>query len=226
MFADIITDEFDYAAHRTAGSSADALAWIGRSSLPDGDKVALRVFVDRFPGLVFHRDDAALLAHLERRNGVVLPPWLREIRQVLSGPGPDAEVRFDDFDDQSNPRADRTDDLWYGDRSVGYLQEEDRDLLRTGAECYPILSATTGVEYLLAADLGDPGDGRIFDLCDEDVMDDLYGGRPGADSVHPAFASYASMLAHIVECRVDGAVVRARDVMRKAPRRVGEGPGD
>lgn len=43
-------------------------------------------------------------------------------------------------------------------------------------------------------------------------MDDRYEGRSGTGSVFPAFASHASMLARIVECRLeDGAVIRARN---------------
>ncbi|GAA4630111.1 hypothetical protein GCM10023196_054110 [Actinoallomurus vinaceus] len=215
---DILYDTFDYLAHRVVGSSAEAFGWIDRSLLPDEDKIALRVFVERFPGADFYRDDAVLLDHLEQRNAVILPPWLREIRQVLSGLGPDAQVRFDDFDIW-NPRADRIDDddefidLWYEDNFFGYLQEEDRDLLRNGAECYPILCVTKSVNYLLAADLSDPENRHIVDLCDEDVMDDRYAGRAGTESVFPAFKSYANMLSHIVECRTkDGTVIRARDV--------------
>ncbi|GAA4623928.1 hypothetical protein GCM10023196_022110 [Actinoallomurus vinaceus] len=216
---DIISDKFDYPAHRVIGSAAEAVNWVECSSLPEVDKAAFRVFVDRFPGLTFYRDDAALLAHLELRNAVVLPPWLWEVRQTLSGLGPDVQIRFDDFDDWLSPRADDTDDddgfidLWYEDRFFGYLQDEDRDRLMTGAECYPILSATTGVEYLLAADLRDPANGRIVDLCDEDIMDNRYAGRPGTESVYPAFESYASMLSHIIECRMeDGTVIRARNL--------------
>jgi hypothetical protein len=215
---DIMHDIFDYPAHRGVGSSAEAFDWIGCSSLPEKDKTALGVFVERFPGAVFYRDDVTLLDHLEQRNAVRLPPWLREIRQVLSGLGPDAQVRFDDFDEWC-PRADRTDDddgfidLWYVDNFFGYQQKEDRDLLGNGARCYPILGATTGVNYLLAADLGDPQNRQIVDLCDEDIMGDRYEGRPGTESVFPAFESYASMLSHIVECRTkDGTVIRARGV--------------
>ena len=208
-------DTFDYPAHRVVGSSAEALDWIGRSSLPEEDKTALRAFVGRFPGAAFHRDDAVLLDHLEQRNAVILPPWLREVRQVLAGPGPESHVRFDGFD-YEGPRADRTDDdgfidLWYEDGFTGYLHEEDRDLLRDGAACYPILCATTSVNHLLAADLGDPENRHVLDLCDEDVMDDQHAGRPGTESVHPAFASYAAMLSHVVACRTkDGTVIRAR----------------
>ena len=215
--ADILHDTFDYPAYRVTGSAAEALDWIARSPLPEADKDALGVFVDRFPGLAFYRDDPALLAHLELRNAVALPPWLREARQVLSGPGPDVQVRFDDFDDRRSPRADDTDDqdgfisLWYGDRFFGYLQGEDRDLLMSGAGCYPILSAATGASYLLAASLRDPADRRILDLCDEDIMDNLHDGTPGTASAYPAFTSYASMLSHIIECRSqDGTVIRAR----------------
>ncbi|MFJ8745303.1 hypothetical protein ACIRL2_38755 [Embleya sp. NPDC127516] len=218
--ADIIYDDFDYGAHRVTGSASEALDWIGRSSLPEEDKAALRVFVARFPGIVFHRDEAALLDHLERRNAVVLPSWLREVRQVLSGPGPEVQVRLD-FD-RHNPPADHdgndydesdSDDLWYEDNFFGYRQDEERDLLKNGAECYPILSATTSVNYLLAADLGNPDNRHIVDVCDEDVMDDLHDGRPGTDSVSSAFVSYASMLTYVIECRTeDGTVVRALDL--------------
>ncbi|UGQ11331.1 hypothetical protein LO772_31800 [Yinghuangia sp. ASG 101] len=211
-------DSFDYAAHRVMGSADEAVGWVDRSSLPEEDKAALRGFVKRFPRLSFYRDDDVLLDHLELRNVVVLPPWLRKVRQVLSGPGPDVQVRFDGFD-HWNPRADHSAgeigdviDLWYEDNFFGYLQDEERDLLRNGAECYPVLCATTGVNYILGANLGDPDDGRIVDLCDEDVMDDCHDGRPGIESVFPAFESYASMLSHVIECRTgDGAVIRARD---------------
>ncbi|WP_327086338.1 hypothetical protein OIE66_28910 [Nonomuraea sp. NBC_01738] len=212
---DILYDTFDYPAHRETGSAAQALRWVEHSALPEPDKAALRAFVGRFPGLTFYRDDETLLAHLERRNAVTLPPSLREIRRTLSGLGPDAHVRFDDFDDWRSPRADHTDDdgyldLWYEDRFAGYLQDEDRDLLMTGAACFPILSATTGVEYLLAADLRDSAGGRVVDVCDEDIMDNLYDGKPGTDSVYLAFESYARMLSHVIECRTnDGTLIRA-----------------
>ena len=124
---DVMDDTFDYPAYRVTGSAAEAVTWVESSSLPTADKAALRVFVARFPGLTFYRDDAALLAQLEVRNAVALPPCLREIRRTLSGPGPDVQIRFDGFDgfdDGRGPRADRTDDdgfidLWYGDRSFG-----------------------------------------------------------------------------------------------------------
>ncbi|WP_219470975.1 hypothetical protein [Nonomuraea rhizosphaerae] len=215
---DFVHDAFDYPAHRVRGSAAEALDWVEQSSLAEIDKAALRVFVGRFPGIAFYRDDAALLDQLERRNAVVLPSWLREIRQTLAGPGPDVEIRFDAFDDSRGPRADRTGDdgfvdLWYGDRSAGYLQDEDRELLMVGAGCYPLLSATAGVEYLLAADLRDSSNGLIADLCDEDIMDDLHEGGPGVESGCPAFESYASMLSHVIECRMrDGTVIRGRSL--------------
>jgi hypothetical protein len=215
---DIMYDTFDYAAHRIIGSADRVLARVADSSLPEADKAALRAFVGRFPTIAFHHDDEILLDHLERRNAVVLPASLRRIRQVLSGPGPEVQVRFDDFD-QWTPHSDITDGdddvigLWYEDNFFGYLQAEDRDLLRNGAECYPILSATTGVTYVLAADLAHPDDVHIVDLCDEDVMDDRFAGRPGTESVFPAFSSYASMLAHIAQCRMpDGTVIRARSL--------------
>jgi hypothetical protein len=220
---DIMYDTFDYAACRETGSAGEALNWVSHSSLLEPDKAALGTFVERFPEIVFYRDTAVLLDHLERRNAVVLPPWLRVIRQVLSGPGPDAQVRFDDFDYSGSPRTDRTGDdgdlnLWYEDNFFGYRQDEERDLLRSGAECYPILGAgpsanNVSVGYLLAADLGNPDNQHIIDLCDEDIMDDLYADRPGTESTFPAFESYARMLSHIVECRAaDGTVIRARTV--------------
>src|SRR3569833_4680284 len=110
--ADILAskdDTFDYPAHRVVGSSAEAFDWTGRSSLPEEDKTALLAFVDRFPGAAFYRDDAVLLDQLERRNAVTLPPWLREIRQVLVGPGLVAFFRFVGFDNLG-PRTERTDD--------------------------------------------------------------------------------------------------------------------
>ena len=214
--SDIIHDAFDYPAHRVVGTCAEARAWVDNSILPARDKSSLRSFVERFPAAAFYRDDSVLLDHLESRNEVVLPQSIREVRQVLSGLGPDAEVRFDDFENNLSPRADHVDDddgyidLWYGDRFSGYLQDEDRDLLRTSAECYPILCATTGVNYLLAADLRDSGDGRVIDVCDEDIMDNRYDGIPGTESVYMAFESYARMLAHVVEYRMaDGVVIRA-----------------
>ncbi|WP_171162936.1 hypothetical protein [Streptomyces sp. I05A-00742] len=97
------------------------------------------------------------------------------------------------------------------DRFLGYLQDEEHNLLRNGAECYPILGSETGVNYLLAANLGTPDDANIFDLCDEDIMDACHAGTSGTGYVFPAFTSYASMLSHIVECLTeDGTVIRAR----------------
>lgn len=213
---EILGDEFDYAAHRVVGSADDARSWIERSALPEEDARALHRLIDRFPGLTFYRDDLAMLDHLEWRNKVALPQWLLTVRQVLAGPGPNVKVRFDGFDNERVRRMGRmTSDgplpPLYKDRSFGYLEEEDRDLLMGEAGCYPLLSASTHVEYILAANLADPEDPRIVDLCDEDIADAVSAGDPGVDHVRPAFDSYARMLSRIAECHLlDGTVVRAR----------------
>jgi hypothetical protein len=135
----------------------------------------------------------------------------------LAGPVPGVRIRFDDFDHLGPLSDTRAEDgflrMSYGDHFVGYTQDEQRGLFLDGAGCYPILSATNEVQYLLAASLIAPEDERVFGFCDEDVMDNVDDGEPGTDSVDPAFDSYPSMLAHIVECRLpDGTVVLARDL--------------
>lgn len=209
---DIALDVFDYPAHRVMGSAEQARGWIDQSSLDPSAKVAMRSFVDRFPTITFYRDSAALLNYLERRNEVTLPHWLREVRQTLSGPAPEIEVRFDDFDHLGPTSDDVAEDGFlencYSDHSFGYLEDEQRTLFVDGAGCYPILSATTGSRHLLAVNLLSPDDERILSFCDEDIMDARYDGKPGTVSVYPAFDSYPRMLSRIVECRLaDGTVV-------------------
>jgi hypothetical protein len=198
----------------TIGSAREARGWIDGSALAAADRLALHGLVDRFPTLTFCRDDPALLDDLERRNEVGLPRWLRAIRQTLAGPGPDVAIRFDDFD-HVGPHSDKVADdgfleLRFTDHFFGYVQAEQRELFLDGAGCYPILSATTGVQYVLAVSLLAPDDERIVEFCDEDIMDNVYEGTAGTDSVDIAFDSYPRMLSHIVECHLpDGTVVRS-----------------
>ena len=121
------------------------------------DKHTLRTVIDRFPTVMFYRDDATLLDHLERRNEVTLPGWLRQARQTLAGPVPGVRIRFDDFDHLGPFSDTRAEDgflkMTYGDHFVGYTQDEQRALFLDEAGCYPILSATNGVQYQLAASL-------------------------------------------------------------------------
>jgi hypothetical protein len=191
------------------GDADAARRWVESSPLPADQKALLERFVSRFPGITFSRDSEAELDEFAEDDQVTLPAWVRASRATLAGPEPRVRVHFDDFD-ITNPASDSIEDAWF-EFDVGYDGREQRELFRDQAKLYRI-GSRPGYDYpWLAAVLDDTDDERVHEFAVEDLMDDVYEGVPARDSVHPAFDTYASMLAHIDAVRLpDGTVIEAR----------------
>jgi len=198
----------EYLKYIERGDSETAQGWIAVSSLPKRSKELLTRFVHRFPTVEFYREDAAFLDAIEREQGVVLPPWLRTIRQTFAYVLPDHpyyDVRAR-FDRSKHPIFDREDhdQLWYTIGVRGYDNGEIRDTLEEieGLRLFPIgIMLETGISWL-AVNLADPTDQRVYEFNLENLSDNKHNGVPLARSVYPMFDTYAEMIAHIVGLEV------------------------
>jgi hypothetical protein len=194
--------------HRIIGDAAAATSWIENSELSKEDKAALRRFVNRFPSMHFAREDDAQLDHHEKVDQVTLPAWFRASRSTLAAIEPNSRLRIDAFRFNGSPRE--TPSKEYYEISPGYINEEIRELLYSNAHIYLIGQWFGTDRSCLAIDIQDPVDQRIFEFAMEDLYDDEIANRPLRESLSPVFASYADLLAHIVEVRLpDGEVVTA-----------------
>lgn len=192
------------------GDAAAAARWIASSSLPEPHRELLRRFVARFPSVIFSRDSESELDEFEREDRVALPPWLRAARSTLASPDVEVRVRFDEFD-LAAPVSDSLDHAWFT-FSVGYSNDEQRELWHNKAGVYRIGEWYGTDRAYLAADLQNPDDERIFEFSGQDLLDNELDGRPARLSVYPAFVSYASMLAHVdAAMLLDGTVVEAAE---------------
>ncbi|MFB6987387.1 hypothetical protein [Streptomyces sp. NPDC056304] len=200
--------DFEENQHRITGDATIATSWIEESRLPEEEKNALRRFVGRFPSLRFARDDNALLNRYEAVDQVMLPAWFRASRSTLATIDPYSLLRINDFRFGGSPRE--TPGQEYYEISLGYINEEIRELLFDQAHVYLIGQWFGTDRSCLAIDLENPEDRRIFEFAMEDLYDDEDESRPLRESLAPVLASYADLLGHIVEVRLpDGDVVTA-----------------
>lgn len=190
--------------------ASTARSWIASSTLPEEDKAALNRFVDRFPALDFARDDETALRRYEQTDEITLPPWYREVRATLAPVAGGAQLRVGGFSWDESPRADEQAGHWY-EVTPGYVNDEDRDTLRDLGRLYPVAQWFASYESILAVDLDNPDDHRLFEFALEDLWDDEAKGDPVRDTTYFAFASYSDFLDHVVAVKLPGGdVVEAR----------------
>ncbi|MFD4997624.1 hypothetical protein [Streptomyces buecherae] len=191
------------------GDAGAAASWVWDSDLPQGDKLNLSRFIERFPSFTFTRDTADSLNTAESNDGVVLPPHLRRFRSVLAFVHPPLLVRFDFYDYQID-QSDSTADIWYA-ISLGQAGDETLAAFLEHTHCYVVGGWHGSDDSYLMVDTQNVNDERIFECGGDDLAYALQDGGPVENIVEPAFASYSSMLSHVVAMRTwQGEVTQAR----------------
>jgi hypothetical protein len=199
---------FDFRSHYTLGTQEDAEAWISNSSLAVPTKDALFHFVHRFPTLTFYQEDTLFLDRQEESLNISLPPWLREIRQVLAFvlPHNHVELQFDSFDHWSN-HSENLDSIWYTFGLIGDSNPEQHFVIDEHRRLFPIGEWLQTGYSTLAIDIENPEDQRVYEYDQQDKRSE---GElePGAARV--VFDTYANLIGHIVSIRLEnGEVIRA-----------------
>ena len=181
------------------GDSRAAREWVQGSALPEATKKPLLCFIDRFSGLEFYKESAAAITSIEEREAVMLPQWLREIRQTLAYVMPNRYIRVR-FDRSMHPGLHHSDGMWYRLGLLGYYNSENRDTLDLieGVQLFPIGNVIETMESSLAVNLADDADRRIYEYNIEDLWDDHYDGKPLRESLYVTSYSYADLFGHIV----------------------------
>jgi len=197
------------AAQDTLGDADTAIRWIRDADLPPHDKQSFTRFVERFPTLTFTRDTEETLAEAESGHGVVLPPHLRRARSVLSFVSPPLLALFDGFDYECGASESEV-DIWYG-IGLGNAGDDMLSDLAEHAHGYVIGGWHGSEGSYLMVDTANADDERVFECDGVFIAYAVDDGDPVDELVAPAFASYASMLGHIVALRTwAGEVTTAR----------------
>lgn len=201
----MIDNNFDYPQHRPTGSEVDAKSWLS-SSLSENDARPFILFVERFSELTFYREDMALLGHIQAQEGVELPKWLLDIRNAFafvesSIPEYEIKVRFD----EDATDAEWLDDRWFTLGLRGYANEDDKEILQrvSPLSLFPIGEVWES-DVMLAINLADPNDKKVYGLTLEFLRDDEADDLPLIDSVHVVFESYGNMFGDIVAIKLPG----------------------
>ncbi|MFE9611281.1 hypothetical protein [Streptomyces sp. NPDC006012] len=187
------------------------MRWVWAAELPERHKHNFIRFVERFPSLTFARDTEESLDEVESRDGVVLPSHIRNFRRTLSFVAPPLLALFDGYDYECS-KSDAEVDIWYG-IGLGEAGEEVLEDFLARAHSYVVGSWHGSDNSYLTVDTVNVEDERIFEFAGDDLAYALLEGSPVEEIIEPAFASYSSMLAHIVALRTwEGAVTLAADM--------------
>jgi hypothetical protein len=200
---------FDFHSHRVLGNQEEAQAWVKEASLPDDIRAELLRFVNRFPSVTFYKEDDTFLDRLAASRGVQLPHWFTEIRRAIAFVVPNTAVQLQ-FE---SPDEDVGQD-WYRLHLPGYANEEEKELLQSvaGLKLFPIGENSQDPAVMLAINLADANDQRVYEYNLEYLWDNAYEGRPLAEVIHVIFDSYAAMLGRIRALRLEsGQVIEAGD---------------
>ncbi|WP_262697654.1 MULTISPECIES: hypothetical protein [Streptomyces] len=185
-----------------------ALRWVWDSDLPQRYKQNFARFIKRFPSFTFTRDSEESLDEVESRDGVVLPSHIRNSRCALSFVHPPLLALFDGYDYECS-KSDSEVDIWYG-IGLGEAGEEVLEDFAERAHSYVVGSWHGSDNSYLVVDTFNMEDERIFEFAGDDLAYALLEGNSVEEIIEPAFASYSSMLAHIVALRTwEGAVTLA-----------------
>lgn len=191
------------------GDANAAIHWVWDADLPQDDKQNFARFIERFPSLTFARDSEDSLNEVESRDGVTLPPHIRRSRSALSFVNPPLLALFDGYDYECNASGGEV-DIWY---SIGLGVAGDEVLADFAEHAHGyVVGAWHGSDgsYLMI-DTIHTDDERIFECDGDDLAYAVTDGNPVGDIIEPVFASYSSMLAHIVALRTwTGELTKAR----------------
>jgi hypothetical protein len=191
------------------GTSTEAIGWVNGSDLDEKSKSHLLKFITNFPSLTFTRESDEYLDASESEHGVVLPPWLRDLRRVFAGFTDPLPARFIAYDEDC-ARFDIVHKIWYT-FSLGDMSQDDVPLFVEYAKMYPIGSWVENDRSYLAISLEDPQDRNIYEFAREDLADSrMVGELPYPDAV---FSSYPRMLSRLYRFKApNGEIVQAANM--------------
>lgn len=202
-------NSFNIRAKRAIGNAGNARRWVEESSLGAEDRAALIRFVERFPRSLFYRENDELLDSEEARLNVKLPLDFREIRKTLAFAMPYhiTEVEFDPFPQWSLP-SELANRNWF-EIGLRGVDNEDQQSVLDDHGLFPIGAWLPNAITLLAIQVKELGDPRIFSYYPEDIRED---GRLPKDAIREVAPSYASLMANISAFHLDSSeVIRAHN---------------
>jgi hypothetical protein len=200
---------FNYRDHITTGSLQDAMNWINASSLSVQDKQVLTRFVNRFPNMIFYKEDDAALDQVEQNENVTLPAEIRNIRKTVAYVNPDERIVFQvERFDKWSPRQDAVKEIWYRFGMIGYSDDEERELLDP-EKLFPIAEAWRTGRSSLAIKL-DHADTNIYEYNQQDLWDNVSEEKPISASIRSVFSSYTILIDSITALqRMNGDIIQA-----------------
>lgn len=190
--------------HKISGTSHEAIVWINSSSLDENEKSEIMDFIQKFPSLIFYREDEELLDHIESDEKVSFPEWLRNIRTVFGYFEPQSHdyklaVKFE----KNSADSEWLDSRWFTLGLKGYANDEDREIIQKIASLtlFPVGEAWH-TDTMLAINLADSEDKKIYGFTLEHLWDAQADGGALIDSVHIVFESYTAMFSQIASIRL------------------------
>ena len=196
-----------FQSHRTLGDCDDAVAWVNGSKLSETSKKALLGFIQRFPTLVFFKEDAVFLDRVESFKEIKLPKWLREIRQTLAfvRPNQNVRVQFDSFDGWS-VNLENLGEIWYSLGLRGVNNSEEQGVTDYN-KLFPIAEWLETGYSTLAINLANAQDQQIYEYDPQSINSE---GRLEPDAIGVVFNSYAEMFSHISAIELEnGEIIQA-----------------
>lgn len=192
----------------TRGNASTAASWVWDADLPQDHKRNYSRFIERFPSFTFIRDTEDSLDAAESNHGVVLPPHLRRLRSTLAFVCPPLLVQFDSYDYKIEMSETEV-EIWYA-ISLGQAGDETLAAFLEHAHGYVVGGWHGSDDSYLMVDIRNIDDERIFECGGDDLAFAVEDGSPVRNIVKPAFASYSSMLSHVVAMRTwEGEITRA-----------------
>ncbi|MER7700950.1 MULTISPECIES: hypothetical protein [unclassified Streptomyces] len=193
----------------TRGGASAAASWVWNADLSQDHKRNYSRFIERFPLSTFTRDTEDSLDATESNDGVALPPHLRRLRSALAFVHPPLLVQFDSYD-YNIEMSEVEVEIWYA-LGLGQAGDETRAAFLEHAHGYVVGGWHGSDDSYLMVDIRNMDDERIFECGGDDLAYAVEDGSPVKKIVKPAFASYSSMLSHIVAMRTwQGEITRAR----------------
>jgi hypothetical protein len=185
--------------HIELGYANAARAWTADVE-PPIERNFLRLFVTKYPDVLFYREDGSLAEAAEQRYHVQLPHWFHGLRRALAFVMPyhGTSVRFS---------ADITENVFGDDRDAWFdlgLRGIDSPGLQPILEVNKLFAIATHMpqgDTVLAIRLDNESRRSVFRYSLEDQRSD---GTLSEDAIRPCCGSYAELLANISAIRLNG----------------------